>query len=846
MSEITIEIYKGRAMKRLQMLGFISPLFRGTASGLAALCLCLLPIRSSAQEQQPENAQQPAVEAVAAQPPAPAAVQPDSAAADNESGSRSAVVDTVIKPLLDEASALSAAGKYSEAKEKLSQALKELDPLGSGPYVNSKRDMIKARMAKDRIAWAQKVMEDAREKYRDGLTAPDSSSAESKFNEASSLAKSAAKINPDIDDAAKAFIKDCTRMTDAFNYRENTSMEKVDPRNQLRKDEIHSLLKQSETLYNNQLYSKVRDNMEMILLKDPYNEQAVFMLNKVYKKLYKVAQARRENDALERLSEVEWKWNNAVLPTEAIIPKDSGPKERKTERSGLYEKLQRIVFDNIEFEEATISSVINYLNTRSKSLDPDGTGISLILQLSGVEQDKVPKVTMSFDHIPMGEAIRYLCQSSGLKYRVEDRAVIIGTQAIDEMDIRFFQARAALISTITEGASDTDTATAESGDFGIDSAFGDKKLEDTFKAGGAGATAATTAMKSVTSEALKKYFSDRGIPFEEGSAIAYDKRAGKLIVKNTLENLRKLEALIRDIDIQTPLVLIEAKILEITQTDLEELGFDWVLNSANENLLWQTADTEKILRNYAGVGNMNNTDAASRPFMLVNNMNVLPNFGGSNSYNLFMTVNAIDREDRGEVLSSPKVIATSGTTAIIRMVSEYYFPESWTEPEITIGNGTFTYTPTYPEFGEATDVGIRFEVTPTVSPNNYTISLHLNPQVVSLTGWTDYSYDVIVGGTTTVANIMMPELSRRDVNTNIKVYDGETVVLGGMLKDESAQRDDKWPGLGEVPLLGRLFSSQMNRSQKKNLLIFVTSRLMNSDGVPVRTNALNGIFDFNR
>ena len=94
--------------------------------------------------------------------------------------------------------------------------------------------------------------------------------------------------------------------------------------------------------------------------------------------------------------------------------------------------------------------------------------------------------------------------------------------------------------------------------------------------------------------------------------------------------------------------------------------------------------------------------------------------------------------------------------------------------------------------------------------------------------------------------IKMPEVTRRDIDTNVKVFDGETVVLGGMLKDRHAARDDKWPGLGDVPILGRLFSSTFDRTQKTNLLMFVTTRLMNNDGVPVRPNTLRGIPEFNR
>ncbi len=828
-------------MKRLQVVGFIRrPV---AAAGLAASVLCLASISGVVA----------GVDSVAQ--------------AKEEADSRTGVLEKNVDPLVAEGEKLSSDGKFQEAKAKYLEALNQLSGLGSSSYVVSKTERVKSLLSRNSIKWGNSEMERARAKYVSALTVQDDKKATSAYNEAISIAKGAAQINPGLHDSSEAFISDCNKMLEAKGFKAATSLEAIDPQNAQRKEEIAVLLKQSQILYETKQYSKVRDNVEKILVKDPYNDEAIRLLAKSYRKLYQVADARRENEILERMAEVEWKWNQAILPTDNIVPKGQSPSEKKNSKSGLYDKLQRLVFDAIEFEDANISSVISYLSSRSKEIDPDKIGVNLVLQMTPEESAKVPKVNMSFERIPMTEAIRYLCQSCGLKYRVEDKAVLIGTKDIDDMDIRFFQVRAALISSLSNGASDTEEAAAKEkeGDAkDVTKAFGGGGVKETFT----GPTATKIAV-TATSEALMKYFSERGVPFDEGSAIAYDKRAGKLIVKNTPENLRKLESLIRDLDIQTPLVLIESKIMEISQTDIEELGFDWALSQrpdtaadvgnhltagqANYQYYYDgnsyTDTTSNILRSY-GSNDSKNTSATTG-YKMVNNMKVLPNV--ISGYDVNLTVNAIQQNARSEVLSTPKVIATSGTTAVIRMVQEMYFPQSWSEPDTSIGNNTFEYTPSYPEFGDPTDVGIRFEVTPTVSPNNYTISLHLNPQVVALTGWTDYSYPVTISNsqnTTSSTNlnalIKMPEISRRDLNTNIKVYDGETVVLGGMLRDSSYQRDDKWPGLGEIPLVGRFFGSQMHMSDKKNLLIFVTSRLMSGDGVPVRTNPANGMFEFNR
>ena len=312
------------------------------------------------------------------------------------------------------------------------------------------------------------------------------------------------------------------------------------------------------------------------------------------------------------------------------------------------------------------------------------------------------------------------------------------------------------------------------------------------------------------------------------------------MVQHTPENLRKLELLIREIDIDTPLVLIESKIMEISMNDYEELGFDWTLTHENVNPNWSFSISSPMGPSMG----TNNT--------LINNLNILPNFGSDNVWSLFLTVNAIDRTDRAEVLSSPKLMAKNGESATIRMVRQMYFPDSWSEPEISTSCGSsVSLKPSVPEFGDATDVGVVFTATPTVSPNNYTINLELAPSVVDLVGWSDYSYEIVFGYFTDIDNtskitMKMPELSRREVQTKIKVYDGQTVMIGGMIVDRQTRQDDKWPVLGDVPLFGRLFSRDSTFIEKENLLVSVTSRLISGDGVPLRSNPATGLPDFRR
>jgi general secretion pathway protein D len=592
---------------------------------------------------------------------------------------------------------------------------------------------------------------------------------------------------------------------------------------------------------------KARDAYERILVQDAYNFEAARALKQIYKELRRIGNDRRKNDMLERAAEVVWKWNEAVLPTPSQKPKDDATNEQKNSKTALADKLNNFIIKNIDFTDADISAVVRFLGDESKKLDPEGRGINIILGLTDEELQQVPTVTMKFENIPFGELIRYLCQATGLKYRVDSKVLTIGTASIDPMDTRFFKVRSALITRMAGSAGGgDDTAAGDEDPFegGLDNTFGDE-------------VTATEKKKRVTTEAMKSYFEERGVPFPEGSTIAYDKRAGKIIVRNTPENLRRLDTLLRALDMDQPQVLIESKFVETRQKDLEEIGFEWWFSNAppEPGKDWTIAPNNTLVRPIgesvdgilSAIGK--NQAGGFDTGRILNNVQ-FPVFGGDENFSVGMMLHALDQHDTTELLSAPKVIAKSGDEAIIRMVREEYYPDSWTEPELAVINQYFSYTPAYPEFGDPTDVGIRLTVTPNVSPNNYTISLALNPQVLSLVDWSDYdiiyTYPTRAGQSNGSSTVKMPQVVRRDVITNVKVYDGDTIVLGGMLTEKSLGNDDRIPGAGNVPLAGFLGRVQTSSNDKRNLLIFVTARIVNPDGLPARKPSNNGLFDFRR
>jgi len=742
-------------------------------------------------------------------------------------------------------------GKYPEASDSYQEASRALNKMG-GELAEFKKRKLDKEIRRFKTHWAEFLMKKARR-----------ARLQRKLEDAINFAAEATLIDVNKNAEVSDFIKSCKRERKGLEFRKKTKIEGFNKKVLTTKKEVEALYKEAEVFYKNKKYAKVRKILENIFLLDPYHKKSIRLLGDTYETMYRYAEKRRTADVQGMLAYNTWKWVDPVLPSHIELSRSTTITVQRNIASSTYAKLERIIFPNIEFDDADIFSVIRFLNRLSKRCDPDKVGISVIAGFDKRTADELLKVTMSFSNIPMSEVLRYLCQNVGLKYKIEEGAVILGT-SVDEMQTEYFPVRADLIASITGseggeegegggGGDDEDMTEKDSDFFDTESTF-EKSKE------------AKSTKISLSSQALIKFFEDRGVKFGRDASIAYSRRSGKLVVRNTMINLRRLEELLRQYDlINTPLVLIETKIVEIAVTDVEELGFRWdfEFNNATGGDTWSVTQETHPLRYYGGpeATSQSYSSTTNIPFKVLNDLKILPNFGQGIfpedvTANLSLSIEAVAQNTRTETLSSPKLITTSGHEATIRMVEERYYPSGWENPEITVNNNTVQLQAPIPEFDDSTDIGIRLTVTPIVNPDNYTITLHVKPEIVSFIKFSEYPVQVEQGqidstGSTTPSiqttyQIKMPEIGRRDIDTHIKVYDGETIVLGGMVNNRNVYRDDKWPIIGNMPLLGRFFSSQLAFTQQTNLLIFLTARLINNDGVPVRREREQGIPDFYR
>nr|WP_309596260.1 type IV pilus secretin PilQ [Moraxella osloensis] len=296
--------------------------------------------------------------------------------------------------------------------------------------------------------------------------------------------------------------------------------------------------------------------------------------------------------------------------------------------------------------------------------------------------------------------------------------------------------------------------------------------------------------------------------------VTIDTRTNTLIVKDTAETISNIRDLISKIDIAVKQVMIEARIVSATDTFSKEIGVKWGILSqgaaSNRNLL--VGGNLSTIDNLKTYTTATNADGTTYPvysgLTAANNLSVnlgATNAAGSIAFGLLsisdllldLELSAMQADNKGEVISSPKVLTADKQTA--RIMSGTQIPYQ----EASASGATST------SFIEA---ALSLEVTPNITPEGR-IGMDLSIENGSPT---------IINGATAV--------SKDSIKTNVVVDDGQTVVLGGVFKNTLGNDVTKIPFLGDLPYVDRFFKRTSKTNNKQELLIFVTPKLVNDTG----------------
>lgn len=382
----------------------------------------------------------------------------------------------------------------------------------------------------------------------------------------------------------------------------------------------------------------------------------------------------------------------------------------------------------------------------------------------------------------------------------------------------------------------------------------------------------------VENQIVLQYFLLAGVNLNDpGKHVFFNDRTGLLMVRASAQDLDTIETAVEVLNQAPPEVSIETKFASISQEDSKGLGFNWFLGNVTMNggTIGAQAGTAPSLTGAPTSANGQSgtfppataglAPAASDTLLTSglrqtfgasqNNLPTLGTLTGILTDPQFrVVVNAIEQRTGTDLLSAPRVTTLSGRQAHIAVQDLQQIVTSVTPSQSgapglggvgvgttavssSIGSSISFSTTTLP-FGPVLDV------LPSVSADGYSIQMVLIPTYTEFVGYDPPGQFVpqvqsVAGSTVAtplVAQLPLPHFRIRQAATTCNVWDGQTVVLGGMIADSVVKIKDKVPFLGDLPVVGRLFQSQSSDSIKQNLMIFVTPTLIDPAGNRVHTD----------
>jgi len=665
----------------------------------------------------------------------------------------------------------------------------------------------------------------------------------------------------------------------------------VTPKFAAQRDEVTRLLEEASGYAQSGRNELALRKYDAVLAIDPYNNAARKGMEAIQNSKIKYADEAYNETRGRLLWQIEKAWERPPRKTSSGRSTESAGRQQDVRGTDqIIERLNSIVIDRIDLSDSPISEAVEYLKQKSVALDPNKKGVNIFLKLSqqgapspasqnpasqvpgspipsqpvapvaGTE----PHLTLSLSHVPLYVALDYIAKLSNMKLKIDPYAVAVVplSEPTDIMVTKEYQVPPTFIP---PKAADAAGANPQPGSQGVPD---------------------PNKVRITQRMDAKEYLTSQGVGFPDGSSANYLAAGSKLVVRNTRDNMDVIDSLVdAAMGVAPSQVDIQTKFLEINQNNLQELGFDWLLGPFSVGGgVYGTgggAGANVNSANYpfgnpmAGgpvmnpVGGMRSGDQAitgnSIDSLIAGQagLSTAPAPGIFSIAGIFsepqfqLVIRALNQKKGVDLMSAPKVTTKSGVKATVKIVNEFIYPTQYQAPQIPQSTSNSaggaaalippTITPSFPSSFTKQDLGVTLDAKPTIGPDGYTIDLELNPRVVDFDGFINYGspinsvgylpitqtgriVDTPYAQTLTTNVINQPVFSCREVNTFVTVWDGQTVALGGLIREDVQKMQDKIPFLGDVPLAGRLFRSEADRKVKKNLVIFVTPRILDADG----------------
>lgn len=289
--------------------------------------------------------------------------------------------------------------------------------------------------------------------------------------------------------------------------------------------------------------------------------------------------------------------------------------------------------------------------------------------------------------------------------------------------------------------------------------------------------------------------------------IVADKPTNTLVVTARPDDFATIERTARQLDIERKQVFIEALIMEASSSASFSFGVNWAGGKNSDDVFLYGSS------NLGGgsVGFPSTNTGGTLSFPSGGSLGAIIEDAvtiGGTAYSIQAVLSAVEGDNNYSILATPQLLTLDNEEARVDVVDNVPFTK-----DASTSNVNQDYNSVSIDYK---DVGIKLKITPHISAND-TLRLEVNQEVSRVTSTT-------VSGT----NIIAPTTRKREVETTIRMLDGQTAIIAGLLSEDDSNTNSKVPGAGDIPLLGWLFKNKEETNSKTNLLIFITPRVINT------------------
>jgi len=428
---------------------------------------------------------------------------------------------------------------------------------------------------------------------------------------------------------------------------------------------------------------------------------------------------------------------------------------------------------SMDFQEAKLKDILKIFSIQS--------GLSFIAS----EDVQNRATTLYFDNVPIKEAMNKIFQANNLTYVLDKTSNIFivkdwGKLPVETVTRVFFLKYATVSSSSLKEEMSNITGVQSIGEL-----QGGGEGEE----GKAGEGKWGVEEDSGITKAIKKLLSEHGSVIE-------DYRTNSLVVTDIPSRMPVISQVIVSLDVPAPQILIEVEMLDVSKAATDKLGFKYGSSPFTLVFTGPTKTTNfplgKFARNPAGTVTPGSIAIDT----------------GTNSYSV--TMDFLRTQTDTKYLARPRILTLNNETAEIKIV---------TNESVGVKTTTEASTSTTSAEPERYETGVSLRVTPQVNLETGEITMYLNPKVAEASA----GNNIISGGLT--YTFRDPE--ERTTRATVRVRDGDTIIMGGLIRNEYSSTETKVPFFGDIPLIGGAFRHKnKDRDRGRELLVFITPHII--------------------